>query len=68
MLSFRLTDTPPSGGESGNARFCEDVSAWTFQEKLILRIDSVSHHKLGESEAPEVYTTNDQIVQTLPLS
>ena len=55
-----------SGKKSGNSRFSKYVSAWTFQEELVLRIDAVSHHKLGESEAPEVYTTNDQIVRVPP--
>jgi len=58
----------PGGKKSGNARLCRDVAAWTFQEKLVLRIDSVSHHKLGGSETPEVYTTNDQIVYTAHIS
>ena len=57
-----------SGKKSGNSRFSKYVSAWTFQEELVLRIDAVSHHKLGESEAPEVYTTNDQIVRVPLLS
>ncbi|KAF9654064.1 dolichyl-diphosphooligosaccharide-protein glycosyltransferase [Thelephora ganbajun] len=58
----------PSGKKPGNARFCNDVAAWTFQEKLVLRIDAVSHHKLGGSETPEIYTTNDQIVYTAHIS
>ena len=56
-----------SGQKSGNIQFSKDVAAWTFQEKLVLRIDAVSHHKLGGSEAPEVYTTNDQIVSAFLL-
>ena len=57
-----IPNPPPSGKKSGNAQFSKDVAAWTFQEKLVLRIDGVSHHKLGGSESPEIYTTNDQIV------
>ena len=57
-----------SGKKSGNTQFTKDVAAWTFQEKLVLRIDAVSHHKLGGSDAPEVYTTNDQIVSAPSLS
>lgn len=69
MRSAFLSLTPSlSGKKSGNAQFSKDVAAWTFQEKLILRIDAVSHHKLGGSEAPEVYTTNDQIVSAPLLS
>ena len=58
--------TPLSGEKSGNAQFTKEVVAWTFQENLVLRVDTISHHKLGESEAPEVYTTNDQIVSVPP--
>ena len=64
--AFSFLTPPLSGKESGNAQFSKDVAAWTFQEKLVLRIDAVSHHKLGGSVAPEVYTTNDQIV-SMPL-
>lgn len=52
----------PSGGSPGNALFVTDVAAWVFQEKLKLRIDAVDHHRVGESEAPKMYTTNDEIV------
>jgi len=64
--AFSIPNPPLSGKKSGNAQFSKDVAAWTFQEKLVLRIDGVSHRKLGGSEAPEVYTTNDQIV-SMPL-
>ncbi|KAG2360434.1 Dolichyl-diphosphooligosaccharide--protein glycosyltransferase subunit WBP1 [Suillus spraguei] len=58
----------PSGGAPGNALFATDVAAWVFQEKLRLRIDGVEHHRVGESVAPEVYTTNDEIVYTAHIS
>jgi len=58
----------PGGEPSGNAQLSKDVAAWTFQEQLVLRIESVSHHKLGGSETPEVYTTNDQIVYNAHIS
>lgn len=34
---------------------------------MVLRIDSVSHHKLNETSTPEVYTINDQIVRLVLL-
>lgn len=58
----------PDGGKSGNAQLSKDVASWTFKENLVLRIDSVRHHKLGGSETPEIYTTNDQIVYTARIS
>jgi len=58
----------PSGSPSGNSQFARDVAAWAFQKTLTLRIDSVEHHRVNQTEAPEVYTTNDQIVSCLHLS
>jgi hypothetical protein len=52
----------PSGTPSGNSQFARDIAAWLFQETLTLRIDSVEHHRVNQTEAPEMYTTNDQIV------
>lgn len=51
-----------SGVKSGNAQFSQDIVAWTFQETLVLRIDSATHHRVNETEAPASYTVNDNIV------
>jgi oligosaccharyltransferase complex subunit beta len=40
----------------------EDVTAWTFQESLALRIDEVWHHRVNETEPGETYTINDNVV------
>lgn len=40
----------------------QDVAAWTFQESLALRLDGVTHHREGETEPRETYTTNDRVV------
>ncbi|CAL1703321.1 unnamed protein product [Somion occarium] len=56
------------GVESGNEQFIADVAAWTFQESLALRIDSVSHRRLNETEPRETYTTNDQLVFSTHIS
>ncbi|KIK35571.1 hypothetical protein CY34DRAFT_16931 [Suillus luteus UH-Slu-Lm8-n1] len=58
----------PSEGAPRNALFMKDVAAWVFQEKMKLRIDAVDHHWVGESSAPEMYTTNDEIVYTVHIS
>ncbi|KAG1725842.1 Dolichyl-diphosphooligosaccharide--protein glycosyltransferase subunit WBP1 [Suillus lakei] len=60
--------TLPDGGYAGNALLARDVAMWVFQEKLTLRIDGVGHHRVNESAAPEMYTTNDEIVSCLHLS
>ncbi|KAG1856671.1 Dolichyl-diphosphooligosaccharide--protein glycosyltransferase subunit WBP1 [Suillus subalutaceus] len=58
----------PSGELPGNALFVADVAAWVFQDKMKLRIDGVDHHRVGESGAPEMYTTSDEIVYTAHIS
>jgi len=47
--------------KSGNENFCKQLARWTFQERGILRVKSVSHHRVGETKAPEVYTIKDEI-------
>ena len=57
------------GGDNGNTLLALDVAAWAFQERAVLRIEGVSHHRVGETEAPEMYTINDQVVRAnLPHS
>ncbi|OAX35296.1 Dolichyl-diphosphooligosaccharide-protein glycosyltransferase [Rhizopogon vinicolor AM-OR11-026] len=58
----------PSGTPSGNSQFARDIATWVFQETLTLRIDSVEHHRVNQTEAPEMYTTNDEIVYTAHIS
>ncbi|KAH7890052.1 Dolichyl-diphosphooligosaccharide--protein glycosyltransferase subunit WBP1 [Phlebopus sp. FC_14] len=58
----------PSGTTSGNAQFARDISAWVFRETMALRIDATSHHRVNETEAPEMYTINDQIVYDVHIS
>jgi len=56
------------GVKSGNRQFARDLTAWTFRESLVLRIDSTTHHKVNETSPPESYTTNDEVVFSANLS
>ncbi|KAJ7672625.1 oligosaccharyl transferase beta subunit [Mycena rosella] len=56
------------GVKSGNVEFGRDVAAWTFQESLVLRIDSTTHHLVNSTTPLEQYTTNDNIVYTAEIS
>ncbi|KAI0081438.1 dolichyl-diphosphooligosaccharide-protein glycosyltransferase [Panus rudis PR-1116 ss-1] len=56
------------GKKSGNEQFAADIAAWAFRESLDLRIDSVSHHRVNETEPRETYTINDNIVFTAHIS
>ncbi len=48
--------------KSGNENFCKQIARWAFQERGILRVKNVYHHKVGETEAPSMYTIKDDIV------
>ncbi|KAJ8591974.1 hypothetical protein M405DRAFT_880201, partial [Rhizopogon salebrosus TDB-379] len=52
----------PSGTPSGNSQLARDIAAWIFLETLTLHIDSVELHRVNQTVAPEMYTTDDQIV------
>ncbi|KAJ7066760.1 oligosaccharyl transferase beta subunit [Mycena amicta] len=56
------------GVRSGNTQFARDLTAWTFQESLVLRIDSTEHHLVNSTESLESYTTNDNIVFAAHIS
>jgi len=56
------------GVKSGNTEFARDVAAWTFQESLVLRIDSTTHHLVNSTTPSDLYTTNDNIVFTAHIS
>ncbi|KAH9935816.1 dolichyl-diphosphooligosaccharide-protein glycosyltransferase [Amylocystis lapponica] len=57
-----------AGIKSGNQQFAADVAAWTFQESLVLRIDSIAHHRVNETSPRETYTTNDHVTFTAHIS
>jgi len=53
--------------KSGNENFAKQLARWTFQERGILRVKSVSHHIVGETEASPVYTIKDDIEYSIEL-
>jgi oligosaccharyltransferase complex subunit beta len=55
-----------SGKKSGNEMVVRDLSKWAFQESMVLRVDKVEHHRVGESEPREQYTIEDEVVR-IPL-
>ena len=52
-----------NGNGNGNTLLALDVAAWAFQERGMLRIEGVSHHRVGETQARATYTTNDVVVR-----
>ncbi|KAG9031402.1 oligosaccharyl transferase glycoprotein complex, beta subunit [Tulasnella sp. JGI-2019a] len=58
------------GKVSGNAQLSKDITAWTFQESLVLRVDNATHHLASDSSRiqKDRYTTNDRLTFTMELS
>ncbi|KAJ3996614.1 oligosaccharyl transferase beta subunit [Lentinula boryana] len=53
---------------SGNKQAALEIAGWAFQERGVLRIDEVTHHKVNQTGPVEMYTTNDEIVYTTRIS
>ncbi|KAJ3852488.1 Dolichyl-diphosphooligosaccharide--protein glycosyltransferase subunit WBP1 [Lentinula lateritia] len=53
---------------SGNTQAALEIAGWAFQERGVLRIDEVTHHKVNQTELVEMYTNNDEIVYTTRIS
>jgi len=46
---------------SGNLALITELSKWVLKEKGVLRVKSVSHHKVGEKQSPRDYTIMDMV-------
>ena len=53
--------------KSGNAAFVRALTEWVFQEKSVLRVKSVAHHKAGETEKPPLYRIKDELVYAIAI-
>ncbi|CAG9531793.1 unnamed protein product [Cercopithifilaria johnstoni] len=47
--------------KSGNFELLTELSKWVFMEKGVLKVKSVSHHKVGEKNPPREYTILDNV-------
>jgi oligosaccharyltransferase complex subunit beta len=54
--------------KSGNEAFITELTKWAFQEKGVVKIVSVKHHKVSEKEQMSWYRINDNITYTLDLA
>jgi len=66
---FAKSEIAP-GQQSGNVQFVKDISAWTFQETLVLRVDDATHHSASDALAvpKDMYTTNEHLTYTIQIS
>jgi len=46
---------------SNNAKFVDELTKWNFGEQGIIRIKSIEHHRVGETEQRSTYTINDEL-------
>jgi oligosaccharyltransferase complex subunit beta len=50
---------------SGNKDLALSLTKWCFKQSGVLKVDSVSHNKAGESKEPGHYTIKDDAVYTI---
>jgi len=50
---------------SGNAALAKALTDWCFKQSGVLKVESISHHKEGETSPPAHYTIKDEAVYTI---
>jgi len=58
-------ETKGSKAASGNAALSKALTDWCFKKSGVLKVESISHHREGESKSPAHYTIKDQAVYTI---
>ncbi|GFU77772.1 dolichyl-diphosphooligosaccharide--protein glycosyltransferase 48 kDa subunit [Trichonephila clavipes] len=53
--------------KSGNEALSKALTQWVFKETGVLRAGNITHHKKGESVAPEAYTILDEVVYSIEV-
>ncbi|VDN60199.1 unnamed protein product [Dracunculus medinensis] len=53
--------------KSGNLYFITELSKWVFMEKGVLRVKSVSHHKINQKSPPREYTIMDEVEYSIEI-
>jgi len=54
--------------ESGNFELAKSLSLWAFKQNGVLKVESVSHHRQGESETPGFYTIMEDAQYNIAVS
>merc|ERR1712020_430724 len=50
---------------SGNAALAKALTDWCFKQSGVLKVESITHHKEGETSPPAHYTIKDEAVYTI---
>ncbi|KAJ1344327.1 hypothetical protein BSLG_001137 [Batrachochytrium salamandrivorans] len=53
--------------KSGNEVFVSDLTQWAFQEKSVLKITDVKHHRAGETSQHGIYRIKDKMFEATML-
>jgi oligosaccharyltransferase complex subunit beta len=53
--------------KSGNEELSTSLAQWAFKEKGVLRVTSVKHHRLGETNPPAAYTIKENLVYAINI-
>lgn len=53
--------------KSGNQGLATALTQWVFKETGVLRAGNITHHRKGESVAPEAYTIMDEVVYAIEI-
>jgi len=53
--------------KSGNQIVAKAIAQWVFKENGVIRVSSVHHHRVGESQPPVAYTIMDDVVYSIDV-
>ncbi|KAK0178673.1 hypothetical protein PV327_007543 [Microctonus hyperodae] len=53
--------------KSGNEAVAKAVTQWVFKEHGVIRVSTVNHHRIGESEPPVAYTIMEDVIYTITV-
>jgi oligosaccharyltransferase complex subunit beta len=65
----RFLDLEIEGKKNGNKALVDDITAWAFQENLVIKSNYLTHHAPNSTHLkPEVYRVGDPVTVSLSLS
>ncbi|KAI8809344.1 Dolichyl-diphosphooligosaccharide--protein glycosyltransferase subunit WBP1 [Cladochytrium replicatum] len=68
LFSNDFINSKVDGKESGNKVFATEIGKWTFQEKNVLKVAGVFHHRQNETGQHGIYRIKDDMVYEVDIS
>jgi len=65
--SVKSFSTKKQFDQSGNEEFTRNAAQWTFQQRGAIRTSNATHHIVGQTETPALYTIRDNIYYGLKI-